>query len=318
MVIPCYNEEEILPIISVKLKAKLSLLIEQGLIHEASKVYFIDDGSIDDTWLTISSLVEEGGPFVGVRLTRNFGHQYALYAGLMQADGDALISLDADLQDDIDVIEEMIQLYLEGNEIVYGVRENRESDSLFKKWTAISHYRISALLGVNTVQDHADYRLLSRRAVKMLGQYRETNIYLRGVIPLLGLKSSKVYYTRHARVAGESKYNLKSMFSLSVKGVTSFSIMPLRIITLLGFLVFIISLIMGGWALTAAIGGDTAIAGWASTVIPIYLFGGIQLLALGVAGEYIGKTYIEVKNRPLYLIDEICRNDIQVEQKSDN
>jgi glycosyltransferase involved in cell wall biosynthesis len=227
----------------------------------------------------------------------------------MQAEGDALISLDADLQDDIDVIDEMIECFMQGSEIVYGVRKNRDSDTFFKRWSAAMHYRVSALMGVETVADHADYRLLSRRAGTRRGHFRETNLYLRGVVPLLGLQSSKVYYVRHERAAGESKYSLKNMFSLSLKGITSFSIMPLRIITLLGLLVFTISLLMGGWVLTAAIGGDTAIAGWASTVIPIYLFGGIQLLALGVAGEYIGKTYMEVKNRPLYLIDEVYRKD---------
>jgi glycosyltransferase involved in cell wall biosynthesis len=309
LVIPCYNEEDILPIIAGKLLEKLTFLVDKGRVDIASKVYFIDDGSEDATWVSITNVVEDGGPFVGIKLTRNFGHQYALYAGLMQAEGDALISLDADLQDDINVIDEMIECFMQGSEIVYGVRRNRDSDTFFKRWSAAMHYRVSALLGVETVADHADYRLLSRRAVKMLGHFRETNIYLRGVVPLLGLQSSKVYYVRHERAAGESKYSLKNMFSLSLKGITSFSIMPLRIITLLGLLVFTISLLMGGWVLTAAIGGDTAIAGWASTVIPIYLFGGIQLLALGVAGEYIGKTYMEVKNRPLYLIDEVYRKD---------
>lgn len=305
LVIPCFNEEDILPIIAKKLQEKLDGFIAEDKIDCSSKIYFVDDGSVDRTWTIISEIVDKSECFVGIKLTRNFGHQYALYAGLMEAEGDALISLDADLQDDIAVIGEMIDEYVAGNEVVYGVRDNRASDSLAKRWSAALHYRVTELLGIEAVRNHADYRLLSRRAVSMLSQFRETNIYLRGIIPLLGLKSSLVHYRRHERAAGVSKYKIKNMFSLSVKGITSFSIMPLRMITAMGLLVFTASLIMGGWALNAAIGGDTAIAGWASTVIPIYLFGGLQLLAIGVAGEYIGKTYMEVKHRPLYLLDKV-------------
>jgi hypothetical protein len=199
----------------------------------------------------------------------------------------------------------MLRKYTQGSEVVYGVRSERLSDTLFKRWSAAAHYKLAKVLGVNTIHNHADYRLMSRRAIKLLSEYRETNLYLRGIVPLLGLPSSEVYYNRVERREGESKYGFKDMFSLSLKGITSFSIMPLRIISITGMLVFLVSLCLGGWALHAALTGNTtAIAGWASTVIPIYLLGGLQLLAIGVAGEYIGKTYMEVKNRPLYQIEK--------------
>jgi glycosyltransferase involved in cell wall biosynthesis len=304
-VIPCFNEEENVAVIAVSLSQKIDKLASLGVISSQSKICFVDDGSVDSTWDIIQALVNSGSQYVGIKLTRNFGHQYALYAGLMKAKGDAVISLDADFQDDINAIDKMIDDFIDGSQIVYGVRADRESDTFFKRSTALAHYRISEMLGIKTIRNHADYRLLSRKALSMLSQYKETNIYLRGVIPLLGLKSSKVYYTRHERAAGISKYNFRSMFSLSIKGITSFSIAPLRFIAFMGLLVFLGSVLMGGWAFYAAIGGDKAIAGWASTVIPVYLFGGLQLLALGVVGEYIGKSYIEAKNRPLFLIDEI-------------
>ena len=305
LVVPCFNEEQMLPITARELDARMESMIAAGLISPASSIYFIDDGSSDRTWELISELTQTGSRFKGIKLTRNYGHQYALYAGLLEAEGDALISIDADLQDDILVIDQMIASYKEGNEIVYGVRHERASDTRFKRWSAAAHYRMSSLLGIPTLPNHADFRLMSRRAIALLSEYRETNIYLRGVVPLLGLKSAEVYYTRKERRAGQSKYKLKNMFSLSVAGVTSFSIMPLRIISIVGLLVFVISFFLGGWALYYAVTGKTtAIAGWASTVIPIYLLGGLQLLAIGVAGEYIGKTYMEVKKRPLYQIEK--------------
>ena len=305
LVVPCFNEEKMLPVTATELSDKIDSLVADKLISEKSRIYLIDDGSTDRTWQLIRELAEGKPLFCGIKLTRNYGHQYAVYAGLMQAKGDILISIDADLQDDIDAINDMIASHTAGSEIVYGVRHERTTDTRFKRWSAAFHYRLAGLLGVKTIANHADYRLMSRRAVNLLSEYRESNLYLRGVVPLLGLPSSEVYYTRKSRREGESKYGLKDMFSLSVKGITSFSIMPLRIISILGMLVFVISFCLGGWALHAALTGNTtAIAGWASTVIPIYLLGGLQLLAIGVTGEYIGKTYMEVKNRPLYQIEK--------------
>jgi glycosyltransferase involved in cell wall biosynthesis len=304
LVVPCLNEEQALPGSASALKSKIESLVDRGLIANTSKIYFVDDGSTDATWATISRLVDSDECFEGIKLTRNFGHQYAVYAGLMHAQGDALISIDADLQDDINAIDDMIQKYLEGNEIVYGVRADRLSDKKRKRWTASMHYWLSHRLGVPTIPHHADFRLLSRRAVSLLSQYRETNLYLRGIVPLLGLPSAEVFYTRSRRLAGESKYRVRDMFGLSVQGITSFSIVPLRIISIVGLIVFLVSTGFGLWALYAAIVGlSTPIEGWAPTGIPIYLLGGLQILAIGVVGEYIGKTYLEVKGRPTYLIE---------------
>lgn len=288
------------------LSAKLDALAERELIDSDSRIYFVDDGSTDGTWGLICDLVNSGQQFRGIKLARNYGHQYALYAGLMHAEGDALISIDADMQDDIDAIDEMVERYLEGYEIVYGVRDDRHNDSVFKRWTAGLHYWVAARFGIKTIPNHADFRLMSSMAISMLGEYREDNIYLRGVVPMLGLKSCRVYYARGVRQAGESKYGLSNMLSLSVRGLTSFSITPLRIIAVLGFTVFLVSFGLGGWALWAKIAGNsTALDGWASTVIPIYLLGGLQLLAIGVVGEYVGKMYIEVKKRPMYQVEKI-------------
>jgi glycosyltransferase involved in cell wall biosynthesis len=304
LIVPCMNEEPVLPGSSEIFKSKFESLIERNMIAASSRIYFIDDGSTDGTWAAICELAASDERFEGIKLSRNFGHQYAVYAGLMHARGDALISIDADLQDDINAIDDMVQRYLEGDEVVYGVRVDRVSDRKFKRWTASLHYWLSGRLGVRTVPNHADYRLLSRRAVSMLGQFRERNLYLRGVVPLLGLKSSEVYYTRTRRMAGESKYGVADMLGLSVDGLTSFSILPLRFISILGLFVFVISMIFGIWALIAAwIGLTTPIQTWAPTGIPIYLLGGLQILSIGVVGEYIGKTYMEVKGRPTYLVE---------------
>jgi polyisoprenyl-phosphate glycosyltransferase len=309
LVVPCLNEEQALPATATALKLKIETLIAGGLIANTSKVYFVDDGSTDNTWATIQRLVESDACFEGIKLTRNFGHQYAVYAGLMHAQGDALISIDADLQDDINAIDEMVEKFLAGNEIVYGVRADRVSDNPLKRWTASMHYALSRRLGVRSVPHHADFRLLSRRAVSLLSQYRETNLYLRGIVPMLGLQSDEVFYTRSRRLAGESKYGFKDMFGLSIDGITSFSIVPLRIISLLGLFVFLLSTGFGLWALYAAyVGLTTPIQGWAPTGIPIYLLGGLQILAIGVVGEYICKTYLEVKARPTYLIERTISN----------
>ena len=305
IIVPCMNEEPVLPESSRALKLKIESLVERELISPASKIYFVDDGSTDGTWATICQLVESDGHFEGIKLTRNFGHQFAVYSGLMHAQGDALISIDADLQDDINAIDEMVERFIEGNEIVYGVRADRHSDKKFKRWTAGLHYWLSARFGVHAIPHHADFRLLSRRAVSMLSQFRETNLYLRGIIPLLGLPAAAVHYTRSERLAGETKYDLKDMLGLSVQGITSFSIMPLRVISILGLFVFLFSMVFGIWAIYAAwVGTTSPLQSWAPTGIPFYLLGGLQILAIGIVGEYIGKTYMEVKNRPTYLIEE--------------
>ena len=310
IIVPCLNEQLILSESAQRLDEKLASLIEQDIIDPASKIYFVDDGSSDGTWSSISRLVSLGERFVGIKLTRNYGHQYAVYAGLMQAEGDALISIDADLQDDINAIDEMIEQFRQGNEIVYGVRSDRQSDGKFKRWSATAHYWLARRFGIESIPNHADFRLLSRRAVSLLSEYRETNIYLRGLVPLLGLQSCNVYYARSRRRAGESKYGLSAMFGLSIQGITSFSIVPLRVIALLGTVVFLVSVGLGIWALSAKLTGNSAaIDGWASTVIPIYLLGGLQLLAIGVAGEYIGKMYMEVKRRPIFQIEKMIRNE---------
>ena len=304
LVLPCYNEEQVLPLAAERLAAELAALVADDVVDASSYICFVDDGSSDRSWQIIEQLAAGDVRFRGLKLSRNYGHQYALYAGLMEADADAVISLDADLQDDIGIIRRMVELYREGNEIVYGVRENRDSDSAFKRGTARAHYWLLTRLGVATVPDHADFRLMSRRALAFLGEYREYNLYLRGIVPLLGLPSAQVSYCRGERLAGETKYPLRKMLGLSLQGMTSFSILPLRIIAMLGILVFLVALGLGFWALAAALWGEGTTPGWASTVIPIYLLGGLQLLAIGVAGEYIGKTFMEAKGRPLYQVEK--------------
>lgn len=310
LVLPCYNEQQVLPATAATLAAEMSRLIAQDLISPDSRIYFVDDGSDDQTWRLICELTQDNKLFAGIKLARNYGHQYALYAGLMEAQADAYISIDADLQDDISAIEKMLHSYLAGNEIVYGVRDNRDSDTFFKRHSAKLHYGLLARMGIETVQNHADFRLMSKRAVEFLEQYKESNLYLRGIIPLLGLRSDQVHYRRGERLAGESKYPFRKMFSLSVQGLTSFSVLPLRIISLLGLIVFIIAIGLGTWSLYAALWGVGTVPGWASTVIPIYLLGGLQLLAIGVAGEYIGKTFMQAKNRPRYLVEKRQGQDL--------
>jgi glycosyltransferase involved in cell wall biosynthesis len=303
-VVPCYNEEQILMDSAARLALEMRRLIDSGRVSPDSRIYLVDDGSRDSTWSLIESLARDDNLFAGIKLSRNYGHQHALYAGLMEADADALVSLDADLQDDITVIEQMLDRYESGSEIVYGVRGSREHDGRFKRLSARAHYGLLSAMGVETVEDHADFRLMSRRAVAFLGEFREANLYLRGIVPLLGLRTDKVYYSRGKRLGGESKYPLSRMLSLSLRGLTSFSVLPLRVISGLGMLVFFVALILGGWALFSAIWGPGTVPGWASTVIPIYLLGGLQLLAIGVAGEYIGKIFIEAKRRPLYQVEQ--------------
>jgi len=305
IVVPCYNEREVLPEACARLTALLERLHRAGKITADSRAYLVDDGSTDTTWSLIAGFVSAGLPVVGIKLSRNRGHQNAVLAGLFCAAGDAVVSVDADLQDDLEAIEKMLDQLRDGCEIVYGVRKRRHTDSVFKRLTAESFYRLLAVLGAQTVFNHADYRLMSRRAVEALREFREVNLYLRGIVPLIGFRSAIVEYERSARYAGESKYPLKKMLALALDAVTSFSIVPLRLISLLGLLVFAGSMAVTIWALWVALFTDDAIPGWASVVLPMYFLGGVQLLALGVIGEYLGKLYVETKSRPRYFIEQV-------------
>ena len=304
IVVPCYNEEEVLPETSRRLLELLDHLCHQGKIDRSSGIYFVDDGSRDRTWSLIEGLARTHEAVHGIKLSRNQGHQKALLAGLETAPGDALISIDADLQDDVSVMEAMVDRHHEGYDVVYGVRHRRDSDTAFKRWTAQTYYRVLHFLGVRIVYNHADYRLLSRRALESLKEFREVNLFLRGIIPLLGFRSTSVTYDRTRRFAGESKYPLRKMLTLAVDGVTSFSAVPLRLITILGVVIFLGSMLIALWALWVRLVGDSAVPGWASTVIPFYFLGGVQLFCIGVIGEYLGKVFEEVKGRPRYFIEE--------------
>ncbi len=305
LVVPCYNEEKALPETGRRLDSLLDELVVRGKIETRSTVWFVDDGSRDRTWPLIESLAGSSQRFAGVKLARNRGHQFALLAGLLNADGDAVISLDADLQDDLGVIEQMIDEFARGNEIVYGVRSNREQDTWFKRWTAERYYGLLGLLGVSIVPNHADYRLMGRAALTALEEYREVNLFLRGIVPQLGFRSSKVYYQRQKRIAGETKYPLRKMLALAADGVTSFSAVPLRLIAGVGAIVFLFSVAMAAWVLVLRLFTERAVPGWASTALPIYALGGLQLLSLGVVGEYVAKAYMETKRRPRFLIEKI-------------
>ncbi|HRD48155.1 MAG: glycosyltransferase family 2 protein [Candidatus Competibacter sp.] len=311
IVVPCYNEEEVLPEMAKRLFSFLDDLAHRQIISNASRVYFVDDGSHDRTWSLIEQQAAMDSRAYGIKLSRNRGHQNALLAGLLHAEGDAVISVDADLQDDLNAIEQMVDEFNAGRDIVYGVRKRRDTDTRFKRITAEGYYRMLALMGVEVVFNHADYRLLSRRAIEALRQFREVNLFLRAVIPLLGFSASIVSYERKERFAGESKYPLKKMLSLAWQGVTSFSAVPLRMITISGFMIFLGSLSITLWAVGVRLFSDQAVPGWASTVVPIYLMGGIQLLGIGVIGEYLAKTYMETKARPLFIIEQQipCRNN---------
>ena len=305
IVLPSYNEEEVLHETSSQLLALFDKLIKNEKISNESRIYFVDDGSRDKTWQIIETLSQEHLHVKGIKLSRNRGHQNALLAGLFTVEGDAIISIDADLQDDISVIEVMVDNFLAGDDIVYGVRNKRTTDTAFKRITAEGFYKVMALLGVDIVFNHADYRLLSRRAVEHLKEYKEVNLFLRAMVPLVGFTSSNAYYDRADRFAGESKYPLRKMLSFAWDGITSFSIMPLRFITATGFIIFIASLMMSAWVLGTKIFTDNALPGWASTVLPIYFIGGIQVLSVGIVGEYIGKMYMETKERPRFIIEKV-------------
>lgn len=310
VVVPCFNEQEVLPETCKRMVALLERLTKAGKISADSRIYFVDDGSRDRTWEIIQSFVNSDLPVVGVKLSRNRGHQNALLAGLFTAEGDAIVSIDADLQDDINAIETMIDRYHAGCDVVYGVRKRRPTDTFFKRFTAETFYRLVALLGAQTIFNHADYRLMSRRAIEALKEFREINLFLRGIVPLIGFKPSIVYYDRDARFAGESKYPLRKMIGLALDAVTSFSVVPLRFITFLGFAVFLFSVVMSGYVLWLRLFTTFAIPGWASTLLPVYFLGGVQILCLGVIGEYLGKLYSETKARPRYIIEEVLQRKI--------
>lgn len=306
IVVPVYNEEAVLRDTAEVLGGVLSSLFGKGKISKESKIVFVNDGSTDNSFEIIKELSgrEE---FIGISLSCNRGHQNALLAGYEYAFGkcDAVITIDADLQDDIDVIETMVDKFLSGTDIVYGVRNDRSSDSFFKRSSASVFYKMMALLGAKTVPNHADFRLVSERALKELLKLRERNIFLRGMVPLVGFSSENVYYKRKERKAGESKYPFRKMLSFAAEGITSFSIKPLRLITYMGLIVFLISLLMMAYVVVRFLSGAT-VAGWSSIIISLWAIGGLLLLAVGIVGEYVGKIYLEVKNRPLYVIEEIC------------
>lgn len=306
LVIPCFNEEAVLNETASRLLDLYENMRQNGLISSFSRIVFVDDGSSDNTWDIISELTETYPEFCAVKLSKNAGHQNALFAGLMSVRGlcDCAISIDSDLQDDINAIPEMVQKFLDGNEVVYGVRSSRKTDTAFKRHTAQFFYRLMKLLGVNTVYNHADYRLLSRRALDALSEFSEVNLFLRGMVPLLGFKSDTVYYERQERFAGESKYPLKKMLSFALDAITSFSVTPIRLITAIGFLACLFSVIVALYTLIQKFTGQTN-TGWASLMISIWFLGGAQLLSLGLIGEYIGKIYKEVKRRPKYIIEEV-------------
>ena len=307
IVVPCYNEEEVLPETVSRLTALLKRLVVSGKIGADSQVLFVDDGSRDATWALIERFSATHPQVSGIKLSRNRGHQNALLAGLFSADGDAVVSIDADLQDDVAAIEEMVDQFLAGSEVVYGVRKLRAHDTALKRGTALAFYRLMRVLGTDTLHNHADYRLLSRRAVEALKGYREINLFIRGIVPLIGFRSSIVHYDRHLRFAGESKYPLTKMVEFALDAITSFSVAPLRLITAIGFLIFVATMSLSAWTLWVAIGTERAVPGWASTLLPILFLGGIQILCLGVLGEYLGKLYVEVKSRPRYVIESSLR-----------
>jgi glycosyltransferase involved in cell wall biosynthesis len=305
IVVPCYNEDAVIRETCARVTALLEQLRDARKISGASRVCFVDDGSDDATWSIVTELVRSGLPVIGIKLSANRGHQNALLAGLLCAEGDAVVSIDADLQDDLRAVEAMVDRFHEGCDIVYGVRKHRGSDGFFKRVGAACFYRLMTSLGARTMHNHADCRLMSRRAVEALREYREVNLFLRGIVPLLGFRTATVEYDRLARRAGRSKYSLGRMLALAAEGITSFSVVPLRLISLVGLVVFAGAMGVTLWALWASLFTDKTIPGWASVVLPMYFLGGVQLFALGVMGEYLGKIYVETKARPRFIIEEV-------------
>ncbi len=310
LVIPCYKEEEVLPETAKRLQQKMQNLINSQTVSPASKIVFVNDGSTDRTWEVIQQLHKANPLFEGINLSRNRGHQNALLAGLMTVKdhADVTISMDADLQDDIDAIDTMLDKYQNGCDIVYGVRSKRETDTWFKRTTAEGFYKVMDWLGAKVVFNHADYRLMSKRALEGLAKFKEVNLFLRGMVPMVGYPSDIVYYERHERFAGESKYPLKKMLSFAFEGITSLSTKPIKIIMTLGISIFVISLCMLVYFFIRFLTGNT-VAGWASLAVSVWALGGIQLLAIGVIGEYVGKVYLETKERPRYIIEQYLHEE---------
>ena len=309
LVVPCYNEEEVLPLAAVEIAKKMDSLIESQKISSKSRVLLVDDGSRDKTWEIISALHDKNKLFGGLKLSRNCGHQQALYSGLMAAKecADIVISMDADLQDDINAIDEFIEKNNQGCEVVYGVRNSRKTDSFFKRNTALMFYKIMSFLGTETIYNHADYRLMSKQVCDGLSEFKESNLFLRGIIPQIGFKSDCVYYDRNARAAGESKYPFKKMMAFAVNGITSFSFKPLKLIFNLGLIVSVISVFMLAYTLIVKFFGHT-VEGWTFTVASVWFIGGLQMLSLGICGEYIGKIYSETKERPKYIVESFINS----------
>lgn len=303
IIMPCYNEEEVLPSSIKRISRIMQDMIKNKQISEDSQVCFVNDGSQDKTWEIIEDMASKDKMFGGINLSRNFGHQGALLAGLYNIEADAYVTIDADLQDNPECIKEMVEKYNQGFDVVYGVRAKRETDTLFKKWTALCFYKLMAFLGVKIVYNHADFRLMSKRAIDTMKQFGEHNLFLRAIVPLIGYKSCSVYYDRTARLAGESKYPLKKMLAFAWNGISSFSIVPLRLVTLIGILTCIFS---GGLLLYTFYRYFTGgvMPGWTSLITVITCFSGVILLSLGIIGEYLGRVFTEVKARPLYIIDE--------------
>lgn len=308
IVVPCYNEEEIIETSVNQLLKLLKQLINDEKISKKSFITIVDDGSSDSTWEHVELMCKSHGELEAIKLSSNSGHQNALLAGLFNTTTDMVITIDADLQDDISAIPLMVEEHYNGHEVVYGVRSNRDSDSLFKKHSAQSYYSLLALLDIPVVFNHADYRLLGRRVIQSLTSYKEVNMFMRGLIPALGYKSTSVYYKRNARTAGTSKYPLMKMMALALNGVTSHSMFPLRLIAVLGITIFACTVLLSLWVVWIKVVTQTAVPGWASSTLPIYLLGGLQLLCLGIVGEYIGKIYLEAKGRPRYLVDKHINN----------
>ncbi len=305
MVIPCYNEQEVLPETSKRLEQKMKKLIQNGVIADSSRIAFVNDGSKDNTWQMIEKLHNDNPLFQGIKLSRNRGHQNALLAGLMTVKDicDVAISMDADLQDDIDAIDEMLEKYKAGANIVFGVRSKRQTDTFFKRFTAESYYKLMNKMGADTVYNHADFRLMDKTALEIFSQFGEVNLFLRGIVPMIGLETAIVYYERSERFAGESKYPLMKMLQFAFEGITSLSTKPIRLITELGILIFFVSIIVLIYSLVRHFSNQT-IPGWTTTVLSVWAIGGLIMMSLGVIGEYIGKIYLETKNRPRYIISK--------------
>jgi polyisoprenyl-phosphate glycosyltransferase len=305
IVVPCFNEEEVLPETGRRLVALLDRMQKVCLVTVESSICFVDDGSRDQTWEIIQAMALADSRICGIRLSCNRGHQNALLAGLLTAKGEAIVTVDADLQDDINVIKEMVQRFQQGSEIVYGVRKSRATDTTFKRCSANSYYKLLGWMGARIVPGHADFRLMGRRAIEALRDYSEVNLFLRGIVPQLGLATTTVYYDRVVRFAGTTKYPLGKMLALAIDGITSFSVTPLRLISALGFTICLMSLAMVVWIMYGHFVLHSTIPGWASSVIPVYFLGGIQMLGIGIVGEYIAKIYLETKRRPRYVIERI-------------